>query len=159
MEQAFFAGGCFWGLEYYFATQTGVMQTQVGYIGGHLENPSYEQVCAGDSTHAEAIAILFQPEQVSYTHLCKLFFELHDPTQLNRQGPDIGSQYRSAIFYTNAQQHSIAQELKDSLIAKGLAVVTQIQAATKFWLAEEYHQGYYTKTSDTPYCHSYTKRF
>ncbi|MEW6134556.1 MAG: bifunctional methionine sulfoxide reductase B/A protein [Bacteroidota bacterium] len=159
LDTATFAGGCFWGVEYYFKGVKGVQETKVGYTGGHLDNPSYEQVCTGKTGHAEAIEIVFDPRQVSYEELAKLFFEIHDPTQLNRQGPDVGTQYRSAIFYHSEEQKNIAQKLIQILKNKGLKVVTELQPATEFWPAEKYHQDYYFKTGGVPYCHMRIKRF
>lgn len=159
VEKAYFAGGCFWGVEYYFAKQKGVLETRVGYTGGHVSNPSYEQVCSKNTGHAEVLEVSFDPEQTNFKNLCKLFFEIHDPTQLNRQGPDIGEQYRSEIFFTNENQKQIAQDLIDILKNKGYNVVTKLSPFQVFWNAEEYHQLYYEKTGKTPYCHKYTKRF
>lgn len=158
-EVAIFAGGCFWGVEYYFKSEPGVLKTKVGYIGGKTENPTYEDVCNKNTGFAEALYVEFDPKQNNFETLCKLFFEIHDPTQVNRQGPDIGDQYRSEIFYTNEEQKTIALKLKDILIAKGYNVATKITPATKFYDAESYHQDYYTKTGKQPYCHIYTKRF
>jgi peptide methionine sulfoxide reductase msrA/msrB len=158
-EYAYFAGGCFWGVEYYFAKQKGVISTRVGYTGGKTQNPTYEQVCSKTTGHAEVLEVVFNPQETDFRTLCKLFFEIHDPTQLNRQGPDIGEQYRSEIFYVNEEQKAIAQELIDILMQKGYKVVTKLTPFEKFWVAEEYHQMYYEKTGKIPYCHKYTKRF
>ncbi len=158
-DTAIFAGGCFWGVEYYFKNTQGVLKTTVGYTGGNIEHPSYEQVCTGQTGHAESIKIVFDPKQVTYEELAKLFFEIHDPTQLNRQGPDIGTQYRSAIFYLNEEQRKIAQNLIDTLKKKGLTVVTELLPASTFWPAENYHQNYYFKTGGMPYCHTRIQRF
>jgi len=158
-EKAIFAGGCFWGVEYYFQKKKGVISTEVGYIGGHSENPTYKEVCTNTTDYAEAVEITFNPSEISYEDLAKLFFEIHDPTQLNQQGPDIGYQYRSAIFYFNDKQKETAEKLINILKEKGLKVVTQVVKADKFWTAEEYHQHYYTKKGGNPYCHVYTKRF
>ncbi len=158
-ETAYFAGGCFWGVEYYFTKQKGVISTRVGYTGGKTLKPTYEQVCSKTTGHAEVLEVVYNPNVTDFRTLCKLFFEIHDPTQLNRQGPDIGEQYRSEIFYINEQQKVIAQELIDILKQKGYKVVTQLTPFEKFWNAEEYHQLYYEKTGKTPYCHKYTKRF
>ena len=158
-DTAIFASGCFWGTEYHFERKEGVIFTEVGYTGGHTKNPTYREVCTGNTGHAEATRILFDPEKVSYEELVRLFFETHDPTQLNRQGPDFGTQYRSEIFYVNEEQKAVAEKLKAILIAKGLNVVTQISPASDFWIAEDYHQQYYTNKGSTPYCHIYTKRF
>ena len=158
-DTAIFAGGCFWGVEYYMHQAPGVISTEVGYIGGHGEKPTYQQVCSHKTGYAEAVRIIFDPKKTNYENVAKLFFEIHDPTQLNRQGPDIGDQYRSAVFYLNMEQKSTAEKLVDILRAKGYDVATVIVPATKFWKAEEYHQQYYAKENGTPYCHRYEKKF
>ena len=156
---AYFAGGCFWGTEYYLNKAEGVIATQVGYMGGTTDNPSYQDICSGRTGHAEAIEVVFDPTVMSYEKLTRLFFEIHDPTQVDRQGPDVGNQYRSAIFYADEHQKKIAVELIEILKAKGFAVATELAPADKFWPAENYHQDYYDKTGKTPYCHGYQKRF
>jgi len=158
-ETAIFAAGCFWGVEYYLQKAKGVISTKVGYIGGNKDNPSYEDVCAKTSGHAEAVEVIYNPAEISYYELVKLFFEIHDFTQVNRQGPDVGDQYRTEIFYLNDQQKEIALNLVESLNGKGYKVATKLTAATKFWSAETYHQNYYTKKGSTPYCHKRTKIF
>ncbi len=158
-DTAIFAGGCFWGVEYHFKKVKGVISTRAGYTGGTLNYPTYQEVCSGTTGHAEALEIIFDPQQIAFEDLAKLFFEIHDPTQLNRQGPDVGLQYRSAIFYLNEEQKAIAQKLISTLKSKGLDVVTSLEPATTFWPAEDYHQNYYEKTGKKPYCHIYTKRF
>jgi len=158
-NRAIFASGCFWGTEYHFQKAPGVISTTVGYTGGHLDNPNYKQVCSDGTGHAEAVEVVFDPSKTSYEQLAKLFFETHDFTQLNRQGPDIGTQYRSVIFYLDEQQQKIATQLIDTLKAKGHDIKTQIAPADKFWPAEKYHQDYYKKTGKTPYCHIYRKIF
>lgn len=158
-DTAIFASGCFWGTEYYFMRAEGVISTEVGYIGGHVENPSYKQVCTGTTGHAEAVRVVFDPSKTNYEALCKLFFETHDPTQLNRQGPDIGHQYRTAIFVLNEEQRQISEKLVRILLDKGLQVVTEINENAPFYVAENYHQQYYDNKGGTPYCHSYIKRF
>ena len=158
-EKAIFAGGCFWGVEYHFKQIPGVLSTKVGYTGGTTQNPTYRQVCAGGTGHAEALEIEFDPKMVSYEELARHFFEIHDPTQYNRQGPDVGVQYRSAVFYTTVEQKRIVDSLIAKLEAKGFRVVTDVKQAGIFWPAEEYHQNYYEKTGHQPYCHIYQKRF
>ncbi len=159
MEKATFAAGCFWGVEATFRQREGVSATSVGYTGGMLDDPTYEQVCSGSTGHAEAVEVEFDPAVVSYDELLTLFWGCHDPTQLNRQGPDIGKQYRSAVFYLDEEQKQTAAELIKTLKQKGLAVKTEITAATKFWPAELNHHDYYKKTGKLPYCHIYRKIF
>lgn len=158
-EKAYFAGGCFWGTEHYFKKAKGVLSTSVGYMGGHTQNPTYKQVCYENTGHAETVEVIFDPSQTNYEAVAKLFFEIHDPTQVNGQGPDIGDQYRSAVFYVDDEQKKTAEKLVSLLQSKGLNVVTQIAPADRFWPGEEYHQDYYDKTGKQPYCHFYTKRF
>jgi peptide methionine sulfoxide reductase msrA/msrB len=158
-DTAIFAGGCFWGMEYYFENKKGVISTEVGYIGGHIDNPTYAQVCSHESGHIEALQVVFKPSIISFEDLTKLFFEIHDPTQVNRQGPDVGEQYKSAIFYRNDEQKAISEKLISILKDKGLDVVTELIPATKFWPAEKYHQNYYGKNGHRPYCHAYQKKF
>ena len=158
-EVAIFAGGCFWGVEHLMQQQPGILSIEVGYIGGSTENPTYREVCSHTTGHAEAVRIVFNPKKVSYTTLAKLFFEIHDPTQSDGQGPDLGDQYRSEIFYTTSRQKEIAEELIGQLQGKGFQVVTRVTPATVFWKAEEYHQNYYNKTGKAPYCHRYIPRF
>lgn len=158
-EVAIFAGGCFWGVEHLMQQQPGILSIEVGYIGGSTENPTYREVCSHTTGHAEAVRIVFDPKKVSYTTLAKLFFEIHDPTQSDGQGPDLGDQYRSEIFYTTSRQKEIAEELIGQLQGKGFQVVTRVTPATVFWKAEDYHQNYYNKTGKAPYCHRYIPRF
>ena len=157
--RAIFASGCFWGTEYYLKKAKGVKSTTVGYIGGHIENPTYGQVCTGTTGHAEAVEVIFDPEQTGFETLARLFFETHDFTQINGQGPDIGDQYRSVIFYTDEGQKQIAEKLINLLKDKGYKVATKLEKAGKFYNAEKYHQNYYFKTGGTPYCHVKRKVF
>ncbi len=158
-QTAVFGSGCFWGTEYMFQKAKGVLSTRVGYTGGSKANPTYKEVSTGTTGHAEAMEVVFDPKLTSYEELARLFFETHDPTQIDRQGPDIGDQYRSGIYYQDAEQKQIAEKLRDELKAKGLKVATEISPASTFWPAEEYHQKYYQKTGKRPYCHSYKKLF
>lgn len=158
-DTAIFASGCFWGTEYYLQQKVGVISTEVGYIGGHVKQPSYREVCSGTTGHAEAARVIYDPTKISYEELTKFFFETHDPTQVNRQGPDIGEQYRSEIFYLNENQKLIAEKLIGILESKGLSIATQVSQATTFWKAEDHHQDYYNNKGGVPYCHKYTKRF
>jgi len=159
VEKAIFAGGCFWGMEYQFQKVDGVESVISGYIGGKTENPTYKEVCNTNSGHAEAIEVTYDASKVSYEELTRLFFEIHDPTQLNYQGPDVGEQYRSEIFYIDESQKGIGENLIKILMDKGYDVVTGLTKATTFYNAEDYHQDYYSKTGGNPYCHIYTKRF
>ncbi len=147
MHKALFAAGCFWGVQYYFDQVPGVTNTTVGYTGGHTQNPTYEEVCTHTTGHAEAALIEFDPKKVSYETLLKQFFHMHDPTQLNRQGPDVGDSYRSAIFYFDDDQKELAEKVRDTAQANfDKPIVTQIVKAGPFWRAEEYHQKYTQKT-------------
>lgn len=158
-KKAYFAGGCFWGVEHLLSQRQGVIAVHSGYMGGDVNKPTYKQVCTGKTGHAETVEVEYDPAMVSFEELTKLFFEIHDPTQRHRQGPDIGSQYRSAIFYVDDEQRQTAERLKEQLRKKGLDVATQIEQESDFWKAEEYHQNYYQKTGKEPYCHVRTKRF
>lgn len=145
MNRATFAAGCFWGVEEAFRVLDGVHETAVGYLGGTTEKPTYEQVCSGETGHAEAVDLLFDPSRISYEKLLERFFSKHDPTSLNRQGLDIGSQYRSAVFYHSDEQRQQAQQYKQQLELSGRydgPLVTEIIPAATFWRAEEYHQKY-----------------
>jgi len=158
-QKAYFAGGCFWGVEYYFQKAEGVISTTVGYMGGNKDNPTYKEVSYTNTGHAEAVEVVYDPEVTSYEEMAKLFFEIHDPTQVDRQGPDIGEQYRSEVFYVDENQRKIAEKLIGILKDKGFEVATRITRAGTFWDAEDYHQDYYEKKNGVPYCHSYQKRF
>ncbi len=148
LEKATFAAGCFWGVEEIFSRVSGVKSTAVGYIGGHFENPTYEDVCADKTGHAEAVQLEFDLSVVTYDQLLKTFWENHDPTTPNQQGPDYGSQYRSVVFFHTPQQEAAARKMKTSLEKSGRfkrAIVTEIVPASTFWQAEEYHQKYFKK--------------
>lgn len=148
METATLAGGCFWCTEAIFKRLKGVHDVISGYSGGTVENPTYEQVCSGSTGHAEAVQIEFDPTIISFEKLLTIFFHLHDPTTLNRQGSDVGTQYRSVIFYHNEEQKGIAEKLKADITG----AVTEIAPFTNFYPAEDYHRDYYAKNSDQPYC-------
>jgi peptide-methionine (S)-S-oxide reductase len=155
-EKAVFAAGCFWGVESFFRAIPGVKDAIVGYTGGRTENPTYKQVCAGNTGHAEAVEVTFDPEQVHYDTLLDVFFENHDPTTPNRQGPDIGEQYRSAIFFQSPEQEAKSRAKIEALTAAKRfrrPIVTQVVPAAPFWRAEEYHQRYFEKQGIAPTCH------
>lgn len=153
LQKALFAAGCFWGVQYYFDEVPGVVKTTVGYTGGHTEYPTYDEVCTHATGHAEATLIEFDPAKVTYTTLLKQFFRMHDPTQLNRQGPDVGDNYRSAIFYFNEEQHKEAVQVRNETQQRlGKPVVTQIEHAGPFYQAEPYHQKF-TQRTGIGMCH------
>lgn len=158
-QSAIFAGGCFWGVEHYFEIEPGVLSVTSGYAGGKGARPSYKDVSSGSSGHAEVVEVLYDSKTTNFEKLARLFFEIHDPTQKDRQGPDVGTQYRSAVFYQDAEQRKTAERLVALLKGKGLAVVTELAPAATFWPAEDYHQDYYARTGGEPYCHSRVKRF
>ena len=148
MEKAMFGAGCFWGVEEAFRKIKGVMSTAVGYSGGTLKNPTYHDVCTGQTGHAEVVQVEYDPAQVSYEELLAVFWANHDPTTMNRQGPDVGSQYRSAVFHHTPQQEAAARASKDKLNSSGVykrPIVTEITPASVFWMAEDYHQQYVAK--------------
>ncbi len=148
MEKAMFGAGCFWGIEAAFRKVPGVASTAVGYSGGHTENPAYKEVCSGSTGHTEVVEIEFDPAAVSYEALLDVLWQIHDPTTMNRQGPDVGTQYRSAIYFHGPGQEAAARASKETLDASGRLsnpVVTEITAAPVFWRAEEYHQQYFEK--------------
>jgi len=159
IKKAYFASGCFWGTEYYFMKAPGVAQTAVGFMGGHVDNPTYKEVCQQNTGHLETTEVDYDTSKTSYEDLVKLFFETHDFTQTNGQGPDIGPQYLSCIFYNDAREREIAEKYIKKLTDKGYKVATMLKPASTFWKAEDYHQQYYEHKGSTPYCHVYKKIF
>lgn len=158
-EEAIFAGGCFWGLEYLFQRLPGVVITEVGYAGGLRAHSSYEQVCSGATGHVEALRVVYDIDKLNFTQVAQYFFEIHDPTQIGGQGPDIGSQYESVVFYYDDEQKQVVQKLIAQLESTGMQVATTLRPMSIFWPAEAYHQRYYEKNHESPYCHFYQKRF
>ncbi len=159
-QTAYFAAGCFWGVEYAYQNVPGVTQTAVGFMGGDIDNPSYKRICAGDTNHAEVVQVVFDPDKVSYKKLVEYFFKIHDPTTPNRQGPDIGTQYRSSIFYTTDEQFQIAHDVTASLQQSRTfrkPIVTQLVRADNFWKAEDYHQKYFDSHPERAVCHPIPK--
>ena len=159
IKKAYFASGCFWGTEYYFMKAKGVAHTAVGFMGGHVDHPSYEQVCQKNTGHLETTEVEYDTSKTTYEDLVKLFFETHDFTQTNGQGPDIGPQYLSCIFYADENEKSIAEKYMSILQKKGYKVATMLKPLSTFWKAEDYHQQYYEHKGTTPYCHVYKKIF
>lgn len=154
-ETAYFGGGCFWCLEAVFDRLKGVTSVESGYMGGRVENPTYRQVCGGDTGHVEIVRLTFNPQEISYPDLLDVFFAIHDPTTLNRQGNDVGTQYRSVIFYASDNQRRQAEQAIAELNASHTLpapVVTSVEPADKFYVAEDYHQEYYVNNSQQPYC-------
>lgn len=156
---AYFAGGCFWGVEHFLEMIEGVYSVESGYMGGHLDNPSYGDVTSHESGHLETVRVYFDPAQVSYEAVAKRFFEIHDPTQANGQGPDIGPQYLSAVFAASDEQAEVTKQLIQRLRDRGYEVVTKVLPMATFWPAEEYHQDYYVRHKKVPYCHAPVNRF
>jgi len=153
-ETATFGAGCFWGVEYVYERVPGVVETEVGYAGGHTENPTYRDVCSHGTGHAEVLRVRFDPAVVSFEQLLEVFWAMHDPTQVNRQGPDVGDQYRSAIFTDSDEQQKLAEASRDAAQARfDRPIATEIASAGPFYPAEDYHQRYYDKNGHTPYCH------
>jgi peptide-methionine (S)-S-oxide reductase len=153
-ERATFGAGCFWGVEYVFRRVPGVLDVQVGYSGGHTERPTYQEVCSHRTGHAEVAQVTFDPDRVSYEQLLEVFWAMHDPTQVNRQGPDIGDQYRSVIFTHSEEQRAAAEASRARAQTRfDRPIATQIEPLEAFWPAEDYHQRYYEKTEHEPYCH------
>ena len=159
LSKAYFAGGCFWGVEYHFENLDGVSNVVSGFMGGDVKNPSYRDVVRGNSGHLEVVEITYDPKKVSYESLAKLFFEIHDPTQVNGQGPDIGSQYLSAVFVSNKSERKTIKKLIEILSSQGLKIATKVEDIKPFYKAENYHQDYYERKGSQPYCHAYVKRF
>jgi len=159
LKKAYFAGGCFWGVEYYLEKIKGVKEVTSGFMGGKMSNPSYKDVIYKNTGHLETVEVLYDPSKVSYETLAKTFFEIHDPTQTNGQGPDIGSQYLSAVFVNNNEERKITDKLIKVLESKGLKVATKVLSKTTFYTAEGYHQDHYERKGGTPYCHTRVKRF
>jgi peptide methionine sulfoxide reductase msrA/msrB len=158
-KTGYVASGCFWGTEYFFRQAKGVLDTTVGFMGGEGSNPSYRDVVTGKTKFVETVRVMYDPDVTSYENLTRLFFETHDFTQRNGQGPDIGYQYRSVIFYVDQEQKEVALKYRNELKEMGFRVATSIEAASSFWPAEKYHQKYYEKRNGTPYCHFYRKIF
>ncbi len=154
MSEATFGAGCFWGVEYVFRRVPGVLDVQVGYSGGHTVNPTYEEVCSHTTGHAEVAQVSFDPEKVTYEQLLEVFWAMHDPTQVDRQGPDIGDQYRSVIFTHDDEQRTAAEASKARAQERfDRPIATKVEELPAFYTAEDYHQEYYTKTGHEPYCH------
>ena len=154
-QTAIFGGGCFWCIEAIFQRLNGVKHVESGYMGGHVDHPTYRQVCGGDTGHVEVVRVTFDPDEISYRELLDVFFTVHDPTTLNRQGNDVGEQYRSVIFYSDEEQQRIAEEVIAEMTAAKVfpePIVTAIEPASKFCVAEDYHQNYYNENSRQPYC-------
>lgn len=158
-KKAYFAGGCFWGVEYYLQKLDGVKEVNSGFMGGHTKNPTYHDVVYSKTGHLETVEVLYDSSKITYEELAKIFFEIHDPTQINGQGPDIGEQYLSAVFIKNEYEKKTVQKLIAILEKNGYKIATKILPQQEFYKAEEYHQNYYDKKGSKPYCHNYTKRF
>lgn len=158
-KEAIFGGGCFWGTEYFMKRQIGVISAESGYSGGTVENPTYQQVKTGTTGHAEVIRVVYDAALTNYETLLRFFMEIHDPTTENRQGVDIGTQYRSEVFYENEEERKTAEKVIDILYKKGFDIVTDISPKAPFYKAEDYHQNYYDNIGHQPSCHFYTKRF
>ena len=159
LSYAYFAGGCFWGVEYYLEKLKGVREVISGFMGGHTKNPTYHDVVYSNTGHLEAVEVVYDRSEISYEELAKVFFEIHDPTQANGQGPDIGEQYLSGVFVSSEEEKKIILGLISKLETNGYKIATKIFDKEEFYKAEEYHQNYYEKKGSIPYCHGYTKRF
>ena len=159
LKEAYFAGGCFWGVEYYLEAQKGVASVESGFMGGFTKNPTYREVVYTKTGHIETVKVIYNPEKISFENLSKLFFEIHDFTQVGGQGPDIGERYESYVFYGTQEEKSTAQQLISTLSQKGYKVATKLQQSSRFYDADSYHQDYYQRHHKRPYCHSYKKIF
>ncbi len=159
LAKGLFAGGCFWGVQHLFRDLEGVVVTTCGYSGGDVEYPTYEQVCSGRTGHLETVEVWFNPREISYVDVVRYFMEIHDPSQVDGQGPDVGDQYRSAIFVVDKEQRRIAESVVGELRSGGIDVATEISDAMPFWVAEPFHQHYYVRTGAVPYCHRRISRF
>jgi len=157
--KAYFAGGCFWGVEYYLEKLDGVKEVISGFMGGHVKNPSYYEVVRSNTGHLETVEVIYDKSKISYEKIARTFFEIHDPTQTNGQGPDIGEQYLSAVFVNNDNERNTIKKLIGELEANGYRVATKVYDKKEFYAADEGHQNYYNKKGTRPYCHGYTKRF
>jgi peptide-methionine (S)-S-oxide reductase len=155
LQTAVFGGGCFWCLEAVFDRMQGVTAVESGYMGGHVDNPTYRQVCDGNTGHVEVVRVTFDPDKTSFRELLDVFFTIHDPTTLNQQGNDFGTQYRSVIFYTSEEQHNVAKKKIEELTSARAfpsPIVTSLEPTSKFYVAEDYHQEYFTNNGNQPYC-------
>ena len=159
LKKAYFAGGCFWGVEYYLEQIKGVKEVTSGFMGGHVKNPDYYEVVRKDTGHIETVEVVYDSSKVSYETLAKTFFEIHDPTQIDGQGPDIGSQYLSAIFVSDPKERKTIENLISILEKKGFKIATKVLTKVPFYSAEAYHQDYYERKGSKPYCHRRVKRF
>lgn len=159
MEKAYFASGCFWGTEYHFMKAAGVVSTTAGYMGGRTEAPTYKEVCSGTTGHIEVVEVVYNPELTSFEEMLKLYYETHDFEQVGGQGPDIGEQYQSVVFYVDETQKQMVEKYIAILKARGYKPATQLRPLVPFWAAEDYHQEYYDKKNGIPYCHAYKKIF
>lgn len=159
IAKAYFAGGCFWGVEHHLEKLSGVTEVTSGFMGGTVKNPSYYDVVEKKTGHLETVEVVYDPSKISYTELSKAFFEIHDPTQKNGQGPDIGAQYHSAVFVSNESEKKVIFSLLEQLKHNGFVPATKVLVGGTFYKAEEHHQNYYKKKGSAPYCHSYVKRF
>jgi peptide methionine sulfoxide reductase msrA/msrB len=158
-QLAYFAGGCFWGVEHFMEQIPGVYGVESGYMGGHVDNPSYEQVSSQTSGHYETVRVRYDAAKLTYHDLAKRFFEIHDPTQADGQGPDIGPEYLSVVFYASEDEKRATENLISRLVERGYDVATELEPTQTFWLAEEYHQDYYVRANKKPYCHTPVDRF